>query len=165
MSPNTLVLIDYWKRLPTRSVDERRTALERLCSQQRDGGLDHSALLPYALADADENVVHQATLAYVGPRGGSRDTNPAAVEDALEWIRRRLALNRGAVFAALLSLDDEQVTAALAGLRLSLDAHETATVFRRSAPVGCPRAREFLEAWQELAGPPAGQPAGVLAAA
>jgi hypothetical protein len=165
MSPNTPVLIDYWKRLPTTSVEERRTALEQLCGQEPGGDCNRPALLPYALADDDENVVHRATLAYVAPRGVVRNTDKAAVEDALSWIRRRLALNRGAVFAALLSLDDEQVTAALAGLRLSLDAHEAATVFRRGARTGCPRARRFLEGWQELAGPPRTQPSGVLAAA
>lgn len=165
MSPNTRVLIEYWKHLQTSSVDERRTALERLCSEERGGGFNRSAFLPYALADVDEHVVHQATLAYVAPKGVVRSTSTAAVEDALEWIRRRLALNRGAVFAALLSLDDEQVTAALAGLRLSLDAHEAATVFRRGARTASPRARKFLEGWQELAGLPLSQPAGVLAAA
>ena len=165
MSPTTRVLIEYWKRLPTSSVHERRAALEQLCGEERGGGFNRSALLPYALADDDEHVVHQATLAYVAPRGVVRNTDTAAVEDALEWIRRRLALNRGAVFAALLSLDDEQVTAALAGLRLSLDAHEAATVFRRGARTGCPRARTFLEGWQELAGPLPTQPAGVLVAA
>jgi hypothetical protein len=165
MSPNTPVLIDYWKRLPTTSVDERRTALDRLCGQEPGGGFNRPALLPYALADDDETVVHRATLAYVAPRGVVRNIDRAAVDDALEWIRRRLALNRGAVFAALLALDDEDVTAALAGLRLSLDAHEAATVFRRGARTGCPRARDFLEGWQELAGLPRTQPSGALAAA
>jgi hypothetical protein len=165
MSPNTRVLLEYWKRLPTSAVHDRRTALEQLCSEEQGGASDRSALLPYALADDDEQVVHRATLAYVAPKGGARTIDTAAVEAALEWIRRRLALNRGAVFAALLSLDDEQVTAALAGLRLSLDAHEAATVFRRGARTGCPRARTFLEGWQELAGPLPTQPTGVLAAA
>jgi hypothetical protein len=164
MSPNTRVLIDYWKRLPTRSVEERRTSLEQLCGQQ-PGGFNRSALLPYALADDDEQVVHRATLAYVAPRGVVRTIDTAAAEDALEWIRRGLALNRAAVFAALLSLDDEQVTATLAGLRLSLDAHEAATVFRRGSQLGCPRARKFLEGWRELAAPIPTQLPGVLAAA
>ena len=165
MSPNTRVLIEYWKCLPTSSVDQRRAAVEQLCSRAQVGGSDRSVFLPYALADDDEDVVHQATLAYVAPKGAARTISAAAVDDALQWIRRRLALNRGAVFAALLSLDDEQVTAALAGLRLSLDAAEAATVFRRGARTGCLRARKFLEGWQELVGPPPTQPAGVLAAA
>jgi len=165
MSPNTRVLIDYWKRLPTRSVEERRTSLEQLCGQHPGGGFNRSALLAYALADDDEQVVHRATLAYVAPRGAVPTVDTAAAEDALEWIRRGLALNRGAVFAALLSLDDEQVTATLAGLRLSLEAHEAATVFRRGAQIGCPRARKFLEGWRELAAPIPTQLPGVLAAA
>lgn len=165
MSPNTRVLIDYWKRLPTSSVEERRTALEQLCGQVQCGWFDGAALLPYALAEHDENVVHQATLAYVAPEGDGRNISAVALEDALDWIRRSLALNRGAVFAALLSLDDEQVTAALTGLRLSLDAHATATVLRRCAPAGSARVREFLQGWQELAGLPPLQPAGALVAA
>jgi len=165
MSPNTRVLIDYWKRLPTRSVEERRTSLEQLCGQQPGAGFNRSALLAFALADDDEQVVHRATLAYVAQRGAVRTVDTAAAEHALEWIRRGLALNRGAVFAALLSLDDEQVTETLAGLRLSLDAHESATVFRRGAQIGCPRARKFLEGWRELAAPIPTQPTGALAAA
>jgi hypothetical protein len=165
MSPNTRVLIDYWKRLPTRSVEDRRTALEHLCGQLPDGCFNRSAFLPYALADDDESVVHRATLAYVAPKGVVRAIDKAAVGDALEWVRRGLALNRGAVFAALLSLDDEQLTGTLAGLRLSLEAHEAATVFRRGAQIPCPRAREFLESWRELAGSLPTQSTGVLAAA
>jgi hypothetical protein len=165
MSPNTRVLIDYWKRLPTISVDERRAALTRLRGEPQTNGLDRSALLPYALADYDEHVVHEATLAYVAPYGGICGTSAAAVVDAAEWIRRRLALNRGAVFAALLSLDDQAVIDCLAGLRLTLDADETATVFRRGARSGSARVLEFLDSWQELAACPSPQPAGELAAA
>lgn len=166
MSPNSSVLIDYWKRLPTLRIEERRTELEQLCNQERAGAPDRSAFLPYALADDDEYVVHRATLAYVAPRGGVHGITAAAIDDALEWIRRRLALNRGAVFAALLALDDETVTAALGGLRLSLDAHETAIVFRRGERMACARTRQFLEDWQELVDTaPSTQPAELLAAA
>jgi hypothetical protein len=152
MSPKTRVLIEYWKRLPAISVDERRAALGQLRTQLHAAGFDHACLLPFALADYDEQVVHEATLAYVTTKGGV--DHAGAVTDALEWIRRRLALNRGAVFSALLSLDDESVTVGLAGLRLSLDAEEVATVFRRGARTACPRVREFLDGWQELAAAP-----------
>jgi hypothetical protein len=165
MSPNSRVLIDYWKHLPTVSVDQRRAALAQLCSREQPGRIDRSVFLPYALADDDANVVHQATLAYVAHTSGVRSISTSAVEDALQWIRRGLALNRGAVFVALLSLDDEHVTEALARLRLSLDAHEAATVFRRGARLDCPRARAFLGDWRELAALGPTQPAGVLAAA
>jgi len=162
MSPRTRVLIEYWKRLPAITVEERRAALAQLRTQLSATGFDHAALLPFALADHDEQVVHEATLAYVTTLSGVRCAN--AVADALEWIRRRLALNRGAVFAALLSLDDESVTTGLAGLRLSLDAAEAATVFRRGANSGCPRVREFLESWQELAAAPPGDSCELAAA-
>lgn len=166
MSPTTNALIDYWKRLPTSPTVERRAAVEELSRRIRAGELDRAAVLPYALADADEHVVYQATLAYVAAGLDARVVSEEALADALEWIRRGLVLNRGAVFAALLSLDDETVTAALAGLRLSLDAGETAVVFRRSASRSCARSRSFLDAWRDLVGSSAiAQPAGVLAAA
>jgi uncharacterized membrane-anchored protein len=165
MSPKSRVLIDYWKRLPTASVDERRAALGQVCAQVQALDLDRSTILPYALADHDEHVVHEATLAYVSPKSAVLGTSAVAVADALEWIRRRLALNRGAVFAALLSLDDQAVIDRLAGLRLTLDADEAATVFRRGARSRSARVQEFLESWQELAVQPPAQPAGELAAA
>lgn len=147
MSPVTPALIDYWQRLPAHSAAVRHQRLEEVLRRVERGELGPRALLPFALADVDEDLVHAATLGYLRQSGEARE---AAVADALEWIRRGLALDRGAVFAALLGLGDESVDAALAGLRLSLDPHEAERVFRRVARRACGRTRAFLQAWREL---------------
>jgi hypothetical protein len=152
MSSITNALIDYWQRLPALPVEERRAHFEGTRQRVRTGRTAVTALLPFALADVDEHIVGTATTDYV--RGGTPegDDRGTALGDALEWIRRGLALNRSAVFVALLALGDESVNESLASLRLTLAAHETHAVFRRAADRHCPRTRTFLREWSELLG-------------
>jgi len=117
----------------------------------REGKGGPEALVPFALADVDTEVVLTATRAYVDSRGGQL-SREAALADVLEWIRRGLALNRGAVFAALLSLGDPAVNESLARLRLGLPAEEVATVCGFAAATPCSATREFLRSWLELLG-------------
>lgn len=151
MSPLTEALIDYWQALPAQSAALRHLRLEEAGARVRRGALGPEALVPFALADVDAEVVVQATLRYVraGHEGAFRE---AAAAEALEWIRRGLALNRGAVFAALLSLGDKAVNDSLAGLRLGLPAEEVATVCRLATATPCSATREFLRSWLELLG-------------
>jgi hypothetical protein len=151
MSPLTEALIDYWQALPVQSAALRQLRLEKAGARVREGALGPEALVPFALADVDAEVVVEATLGYLGAAhvGTGRK---AAVAEALEWIRRGLALNRGAVFAALLSLGDEAVNESLAGLRLGLSAVEVGTVCRLAAVRQCAATREFLRSWLELLG-------------
>jgi hypothetical protein len=151
MSPLTEALIDYWQALPAQSAALRQLRLEEAGARVRDGALGPEALVPFALADADAEVVVQATLRYVGA-GYQGAVREAAVAEALEWIRRGLALNRGAVFAALLSLGDKAVDESLAGLRLGLSAEEVATVCRLATATRGAATREFLRSWLELLG-------------
>ena len=108
MNSITTALIDYWQRLPARSAASRRRSLEDARRRVDAGERGADALLPYALADHDEDVVFAATSAYVGILRDVGARN-AAAHDAAEWVRRGLAINRGAVFAALLALGDEGV--------------------------------------------------------
>jgi hypothetical protein len=149
MSPLTEALIDYWQALPAQSAALRQLRLEEAGARVRDGALGPEALVPFALADVATDVVMQATLGYVGAAHGGP---VRAVAEALEWIRRGLALNRGAVFAALLSLGDKSVNESLAGLRLGLQAEEVADVCRLAAATPCVATREFLRSWLELLG-------------
>lgn len=151
MSPLTEALIDYWQALPAQSAALRQVRLEEARARVRDGALGPEAFVPFALADVETEVVVQATLGYVGTAHGGA-VREAAVAEALEWIRRGLALNRGAVFAALLSLGDGAVNESLAGLRLGLQAEEVATVCRFTAATPCSATREFLRNWLELLG-------------
>jgi hypothetical protein len=151
MSPLTEALIDYWQALPAQSAALRQLRLEEAGARVREGALGPEALVPFALADVETEVVMQATLRYVGVAHGG-PIREAAVAEALEWIRRGLALNRGAVFASLLSLGDKGVNELLAGLRLGLQAEEVATVCRLAAATRCAATREFLRSWLELLG-------------
>jgi len=149
MNSITPALIDYWQKLPARSTASRRRSLEEARRRVDAGERGADTLVPYALADCDEDVVFAATAAYVGVIRDAGDRN-AAAHDAAEWVRRGLAINRGAVFAALLALGDEGVNERLLPLRLALSAEEVATVCRRAARRPCERSRAFLHEWNEL---------------
>jgi hypothetical protein len=169
MNSITPALIDYWQKLPARSAASRRRSLEEARRRVDAGERGADSLVPYALADHDEDVVFAATAAYVGVIRDAGDRN-AAAHDAAEWVRRGLAINRGAVFAALLALGDDGVNERLLPLRLALSEEEVATVCRRAARKPCERSRAFLHEWHELLGdaaPDAGRHylSGVLVAA
>jgi hypothetical protein len=142
-------LVAYWRDTLSLPVAARRRALDAVCVRARRDATALDDMLPFALGDPDDEVVYRATLAHVGayPPSG---TASAATANAVEWIRRRLAVNCAAVFSALLSLGDERVLQALLPLRSTLDAGEVAAVRRRLGS-GCPApARVFLETWVEL---------------
>jgi hypothetical protein len=169
MNSITPALIDYWQKLPARSATSRREHLEETRSGVASGERSAGSLVPFALADHDEDVVFAATSAYVGVVRDALERNSAAHE-ATEWVRRGLAINRGAVFAALLSLGDDGINERLLPLRLTLSADDVATVCRRAARRPCERSRAFLHEWHELLGADALDPgrgllSGVLAAA
>jgi hypothetical protein len=108
--------------------------------------------VPFALADVDEGIVATATHAYVASAmtatAGVDPEEPIA--EAAEWIRRGLALNRGAVFGALLALDDARAVERLAALRLLLSASEVEVACRLLGRSPGPLALSFLRDWAEL---------------
>lgn len=150
MNTMTHALIDYWHRLPATPASVRGRALERACQHIRDGQLAPDALVPYALADSDEDVVYAAVSHYLESTRTQDPCRSPAVDDALEWIRRHLALNRGAVFAAILGRGDAALNERLSSLRLTLSAEDVATVARRAALRPCTHSRQFLCEWLEL---------------
>ena len=148
MSPMTSALISYWHRLPAESPGARRKTLDAIRERVRAGLEPHSALVPFALGDVDDGIVLAATQAYVATGPGLADTG--ALNEATEWVRRGLALNRGAVFGALLGLEDERVLERLAALRLVLSLLEIEAVGRAVGPQPGPCALEFLRDWLDL---------------
>ena len=146
----THALIDYWKRLPIEPTAARRRRLDALIERIRAAAERRDALLPFALGDVEDGIVAAATREYLHSAGAATRDRHAALHDAIEWIRRSLALNRGAVFAELLSLEDESVTARLAPLRLGLSTGEVATACRSLAPRPGSAVAEFLSDWLEL---------------
>lgn len=145
MSPMTPALISYWHRLPAESPAARRQTLDAIRDRARAGLEPHGALLPFALADVDDGIVAAATQAYVAGAAGTD-----ALDEAAEWIRRGLALNRGAVFGALLALEDGRALERLTALRLLLSAAEVESACRVLGAVPGPRAIAFLRDWLAL---------------
>lgn len=150
MNTFTHALIDYWHRLPSTPAQIRSQALQRTCQKVRAGELAPDALIPYALADSDEDVVCGAVSEYLDSNATRARTHGEPIDDTLEWIRRSLALNRGAVFAAILGRGDPALNERLAPLRLTLSADEVATVGRRAALRPSPHSRQFLRDWLDL---------------
>lgn len=150
MTALTSALIDYWQQLPGSTPAARHRSFDDVCRRVHAGERDASALIPYALADADEELVFGATTAFLNATGDSGSQRALAVLDATEWVRRGLALNRGAVFAALLLRGDEAINEHLLPLRLTLSAEDVATICRRAARRPCERSRRFLREWHEL---------------
>jgi len=152
MSPMTSALISYWHRLPAESPAVRRKTLDAIRDRVRAGLEPRSALVPFALGDVDDGIVAAATQAYVDAGPGPADADADAAHEAAEWVRRGLALNRGAVFGALLALEDARTVERLAALRLVLSAAEVEVLGRVLGAEPGPRATAFLRDWLELIG-------------
>jgi len=154
MSPMNHALITYWHRLPAEPPSARRATLDGVRDRIRGGIEPRDTLVPFALGDVDDGIVASATQAYVASfvatHVASADADAGA--EAIEWVRRGLALNRGAVFGALLALEDEHIVERLNALRLVLSAAEIETACRVLGPETGPCATAFLRGWLELIG-------------
>jgi hypothetical protein len=151
MSPVSNVLIGYWHRLPTEPCAIRRANLVAACRDVRSGALPKAALTVFALGDVDDEIVRTATHAYVEhPASLTVGERAAAVGDVLEWIRRGLALKGGAIFSALLDLEDPVILERLAALRLGLRTQDLETVCRRFKSQPTAAVEGFLEDWRQL---------------
>ena len=154
MSPMNHALITYWHRLPAEPPSARRATLDGVRDRIRGGIEPRDTLVPFALGDVDDGIVASATQAYVASfvatHVASADADAGA--EAIEWVRRGLALNRGAVFGALLALEDERVVERLAALRLVLSAVEVEAACRVLGAEPGSHATAFLRDWLELIG-------------
>lgn len=149
MSPLTTALISYWHRLPSESPAARRKALDTTRERIRAGLESPAALVPFALGDVDDAIVITATRDYVAAAVGTRTAADEAIGEVTDWVRRGLALNRGAVFGALLALGEERIERRLAGLRLTLSASEVEAACRAIGPA-TGRVAAFVREWLEL---------------
>jgi hypothetical protein len=144
-------LLAYWSTELPQPVAARRRSLEGVCRRVTQGVAPVSDVLPFALGDTDDDIVYRATIAHLLP-GARTEVQPGPLREAVDWIRRHLALNRAAVFAAVLSLADEAVLELLRPLRFSLDERDCERVQRRFAACRSPSIAEFVRTWSELRG-------------
>jgi hypothetical protein len=100
------------------------------------------------LGDTDASIVFDATCSYLrctcGPEARGR------LDDALEWLGRRLAIRNDALFAALLAHGDDGVHA-----RLLAQRHTTTSARLRALLTALrvdvePRVDAFLREWRAL---------------
>lgn len=144
------LLMHYWRVELARPVETRRLALDAVRARTHVGKATIAMLLPFALGDIDEGIVFRATTAYVGESRRADQSVVSGAALAADWIRRRLPLNRAAVFAALLSFEDQRVLELLLPLRQTLNAEEVASVQRRQDCKPANAARAFLQEWRSL---------------
>jgi hypothetical protein len=145
-------LLAYWSTELPQPVAARRRSLEGVCRRVTQGVAPVSDVLPFALGDTDDDIVYRATLAHLVAPGPRIEVRPGPVREAVDWVRRHLALNRAAVFAAVLSLADEAVLELLRPLRLSLDERDCERVQQRFAACSSAPIVEFVRTWSELRG-------------
>jgi len=144
----TAALMRYWQALRLASVTQRRWVVAELRAAVRRGETTSRAWLPVAVGETDPGLVREAVLGYLGGAPVSIERRELAVGDALDWIRRGLALNRVAVFVALLQLGDVTINEQLAGLRGRLNEAETAAVWCVFADCDGTPSGDFITDWR-----------------
>jgi hypothetical protein len=144
----TAALMRYWQELRLASVTQRRWVAAELRAAVRRGETTSRAWLAIAVGETDPELVREAVLGYLGGTPVSIERREIAVGDALDWIRRSLALNRVAVFVALLQLGDVTINERLAGLRGRLNGAEAAAVWCAFADCDGTPSGDFIAEWQ-----------------
>ncbi len=144
----TAALMRYWQELRLASVTQRRWVVAELRAAVRRGETTSRAWLPVAVGETDPGLVCEAVLGSLGGTPVSIERRELAVGDALEWIRRGLALNRVAVFVALLQLGDVTINERLAGLRGRLNEAEAAAVWCAFADCDGTPSGDFIAEWR-----------------
>ncbi len=144
----TAALMRYWQELRLASVTQRRWVIAELHAAVRRGETTSRAWLPVAVGETDPGLVREAVLGYLGGTPVSIERRELATGDALDWIRRGLALNRVAVFVALLQLGDVTINERLAGLRGRLNDAEAAAVWRAFADCDGTPGGDFIAEWR-----------------
>lgn len=144
----TAALLRYWQALRLASVTQRCWVVAELRAAVRRGETTSRAWLSVAIGEIDPGLVREAVLGYLGGTPVSIERRELAVGDALDWIRRGLALNRVAVFVALLQQGDVTLNERLAGLRGRLHEAEAAAVWRAFADCAGTPSGDFIAEWR-----------------
>jgi hypothetical protein len=144
------VLVRYWQETPHRSAIARRGLADRIRARLHAGELTSRALVPVVLGDPDVGIVTDSVIEYLGTHPVSIERRQAAIDECIDWIRRGLALNRAAVFAALLSVGDAVINDGIGRLRLTLSHAEIAAICARCAATSSRATRQFLVDWLQL---------------
>lgn len=144
-------LARYWPVVAVTRVEQRIAMLRELLEDIAAGLTTVRACVPVALGDPEFHLAREATLAYLGGWPASVDRRAQVVDEIVDWIVRGLALDRAAIFCALLERADAGCLERLARLRTRLDARETAAVLAAFRGRAIDReVTTFLEEWRSL---------------
>jgi hypothetical protein len=144
------VLCEYWTWLRRSDREHRHVLVGRLQQSIEQGRCGLRAWVPVILGDTDFDLVRGAVRSYVHTRPASLERLEQRLADSLDWIRRGLALNRAAIFAAMLERADDALLARLARLRSVLTAAEAEAVWAACIEVRDEATREFLDEWRSI---------------
>ena len=148
----TAALQACWGQLSRRTVRQRLDLLDAVRAAVRSGATTSRAWLPLALGEIEPALIGAAVAGYLGEAPCSIDRRAHALEDVLQWFRRGLALDRLAVFAALLHLRDPGVNERLATVRGRLTDAERARVFAEFESCADATTQEFFADWRTCGG-------------
>jgi hypothetical protein len=143
-------LLRYWADLAMAPSDTR---LRRLQAIEFDDWLDRTALRGialHALADHEDEVVFESTRRYLIAACSHGIDRSEAIPNAMEWVRRGLALRPHAVFAALLDRRDESINERLKCLRPMSSSHSVREILARLGTRDDRIHDEFLDEWRAL---------------
>jgi hypothetical protein len=143
-------LVVYWQWLVHATTDVRATLFDRLREAVATGCCGPEAWVPAILGEHEFELARAATREYLGLGPVSLERHEACAASARDWVRRDLALNRAAVFAALAERADPAALDALRGLRGLLSRAESALVIETCCGAhGGGELQEFLADWRE----------------
>lgn len=142
-------LVVYWHWLVRATDDARATLFDRLREAVASGRCGPDAWVPASLGEHEFDLARAATREYLGLGPVSLERHEACVAGACDWVRRDLALNRAAVFAALVERADSAALDALRGLRGVLSRAESTVVIEACRAARGAELQEFLDEWRE----------------
>jgi hypothetical protein len=142
-------LVAYWHWLRHSTLDERTHLLAHLREAVEAGRTGQGAWVAMVLGEHDFELTRTATRAFLGERPMSLARHEAASDAARDWVRRSLALNRAAVFAALVERADEADLERLCALRGTLARAESVAVIDACRSSARAELQHFLSEWRE----------------
>jgi hypothetical protein len=142
-------LVVYWQWLVRATTNARATLFDRLREAVASGRCGAEAWVPAILGEHEFELARAATREYLGLGPVSLERHEGCVADARDWVRRDLALNRAAVFAALAERADSAALEALRGLRGALSPAESTVVIAACRGARGVELQEFLDEWRE----------------
>jgi hypothetical protein len=143
-------LLQYWSRLREWPERSRLRNLHVVAGGNARDTVARRAIAVCALADWSHEVVFTATCEYLAAARGQPALKSERVDDALQWVGRRLAICPDAVFAALLAQRDASIEARLGAIRSTTTSARVLSVLDTVGRRAVAEGSEFVSEWQAI---------------